>query len=99
MDYLNPDPLTVTVPVALHDAMTQAISESFAVSYLCGAVVVNGKVLPRTRMAHAALSQEGPMRVLRDLNFALGDALRPDERKDIKSVSESRARYLKTGKF
>lgn len=49
--------LPVTVPPELYDAVKAVCTEPFADSYLSGAVVVEGRLLPRTQMAWERLSQ------------------------------------------
>lgn len=58
--------LQVTVPHELYDAMKTACGEPYADSYLSGATLEGGRLLPRTRTAWGRLKDNfGAMGVLR----------------------------------
>lgn len=64
--------LMVTVPYELYDAVQEATNEAFADSYLSGAIVQDGRLIPRTQMAWARIS-ESPwaLKAIRDAGLAL----------------------------
>lgn len=62
--------LIVTVPYEVYDAVKAAAGEPFADSYLSGAVVDDGRLLPRTQIAWERLMQHrGAMAALRQLKL------------------------------
>lgn len=76
--------LPITVPSELHDAMAEACGEPFAISYLCGAIVVDGFVRPRTAIAYDRLRAEPKaMHVLGRHALHIGRPLAPHEREDL----------------
>lgn len=115
MEPLNPDPLPITVPFALHDGMIEAFDKieaeaedgfaavngrDFAVSYLCGALVVGSTLRTRTRIALERLSASPvAVAVIAGQNLTLGKPLSRHEREPIPAVTRSLERYRRTGNF
>lgn len=84
----KPEKLPITVPQSLHDAMVQATSEGFAVSYLCGAILDHPILRPRTGIAKERLEDSiSAMRVLDGQGIKLGEPLRPQERVPLPGAS------------
>lgn len=48
--------LPITVPPEIHSAVSEACGSTFAASYLCGAVVRDGLLLPKTLTAWERLT-------------------------------------------
>ena len=71
-------PAPLTVPSEIHDAIGQACGTTFASSYLCGAVVEGGHLLPKTRTAWERIS--GNRHALLALKQAGLSLVRPEER-------------------
>lgn len=77
-------PLPITVPMSLHDALSAAVSEAFAVSYLCGASLEGSTLRPRTQIARERLdSNPVAMKALKGAGIRLGESLRPNEREPL----------------
>ena len=94
------DDLPVTVPQALHDDMSAAMGQPFAVSYLCGALVDRGLLFPRTNVARDRLISEAKaVKVITEHGIHVGNAQRPEDRVEIPSVAEAVRRYDRNGKF
>lgn len=90
-DAWEPDPLPLTVPSVLHNAMRDAISEEFAVSYLCGALVHESTLHPRTLTALLKLKDTTEaMRVLKAHGIKLGDYQPPEHRILIPAVEKAK---------
>lgn len=49
--------MVVTVPRDLYDAVHNATYEAFADSYLSGALVEDGRLIPRTQMAWTRITE------------------------------------------
>lgn len=64
--------MVVTVPRDLYDAVHAATYEAFADSYLSGAIVEDGRLIPRTQVAWSRIS-ENPraMQALREAKITL----------------------------
>ena len=64
--------LPLTVPLDLWEAMAMATSPEYADSYLSGAEVHNGRLLPRTKIGWTRLRDNGAaMHALRRNNITL----------------------------
>lgn len=64
--------LIVTVPLETYDAVRGQCGEAFADSYLSGAVVAEGRLIPRTQIAWKRLMENrGAMAALRSMKTAL----------------------------
>lgn len=62
----------ITVPQNLYDAISNKLGEPFADSYLWGAKLRNGRLLPRTQTAWSVLSSNFTAKgVLADMKIAL----------------------------
>lgn len=92
--------LPITVPLALHEDMSAAVSEKFAISYLCGAAIVGATLMPRTSIARDRLIASGEARiVLAHHGLTLGRSLKESEREPIEGVRKVLERFDRTGKF
>jgi len=99
-DAFDLDPLPITVPFELHEAMTKAVGLDFAVSYLCGAVVHDGKLHPRTHTALGRLKGNTfAMLVLSDAKLRLGEPIPPEDRIVIPGVGSARQSHGRTSKW
>lgn len=75
------DELPITVPRELHDDMSETVYPEFAVSYLCGAVVREGVLYPRTAIAAERLKgKREAMAVLTKHKLHIGPSQRPEDR-------------------
>ena len=94
MGPLDPDPLPVTVPRALHAAVATAVSAEFAASYLCGAVLVGAVLHPRTQTARKRLNDTSAAQAaLNEAGVTLGQAIPMEDRMLIAPLApERRAR-------
>jgi len=94
MGQLDPDPLPVTVPRGLHEAVAAAVSAEFAASYLCGAVLVGPVLHPRTETARKRLKDTGAaLSALNAAGVTLGRAIPMEDRMLIvPQTSERRTR-------
>lgn len=98
-DGWDADPLPITVPMDLHEAMAKAVSREFAVSYLCGAVVQAGTLHPRTQTARQRIrGLTSAMLVLSDAKLKLGDPIPIESRLLIHAVADVRRRNERNGK-
>lgn len=77
-------PLPMTVPMDLYAAMVQAVGQPFTDSYLCGAVVIEKVLRPRTAFARDKLAEsKAAMRILAEDYIVLGKPLGAHERTPI----------------
>lgn len=98
-DNIKPS-LPITVPLELHDAMADATSKEFAISYLCGALVSDGLLLPRTDIAkERLLASPEACRVLNAHGLHIGRSQRRDERTPIPAVTKLIEHHNLTGKW
>ena len=92
-DPLSPDPLPITVPMDLHDAMARAVSLDFAVSYLCGAAINGPWLMPRTWTARDKLKANGDaLKVIADFGLRLGEPIPEADREPIPAVEAAKRR-------
>lgn len=99
LDAWEADPLPITVPIELHKAMADALGQDFAISYLCGAVVHNGTLHPRTVTAKAKLRWTSEaMLVLSDASLKLGEAVALEDRLLIHAVESIKQRNERRGR-
>jgi uncharacterized protein YdaU (DUF1376 family) len=71
-------PAQITVPSAIHEAIGRVCGDTFASSYLCGAVVEDGDLRPKTRTAWERIA--GNRHAVAALNEAGLRLVRPDDR-------------------
>lgn len=78
------EPLPMTVPMEVYAAVAQVAGQPFADSYLCGAVMHEKVLRPRTAFARDRLAEHpGAMRVLKEDYIILGKPLGAHERQPI----------------
>ena len=86
--------LPITVPQALHDAVSTECGEDFAVSYLCGADIQGDVLHPRTQIARLRLTQSSAaLHAIHSQNLKVGRAVPADERAPIPAVQEWRKEH------